>query len=87
METIGFSPDGKSFLMAGRQAQGNWNVALFSENDGKLIASIDVKSRITDHHFTADGSQLFLATTISQPARKDGQWPNYGEIKILTISG
>jgi len=87
METIGFSPDGKSFLMAGRQAQGNWNVALFSEDEGKLIASIDVKSRITGHHFTADGRQLFLASTMGQPARKDGHWPDYGEIKILTISG
>src|SRR3954470_3368973 len=40
METIGFAQDGKSFVMAGRQAQGNWNVALFSESDGKLLASI-----------------------------------------------
>jgi WD40 repeat protein len=85
METIGSSPDGKCFVMAGRQAQGNWNVALFSEAEGKLLASLDVKSRITRHHFTADGKQLFLASTSSQPPRKDGKWPDYGEIKALVI--
>src|SRR6185369_11986979 len=58
----------------------------FSEAEGKLIASLDVKSRITRHHFTADGKQLFLASTSSQPPRKDGKWPDYGEIKALIIS-
>src|ERR1044071_9508793 len=63
METIGFTPDAKAFVMGGRQAQGTWNVALFSESDGKLIASIDVKSRITRHYFASDGKTLFLSAT------------------------
>ncbi len=87
METIGFAPDAKSFVMAGRQAQGNWNVALFSESDGKLLASLDAKSRVTRHHFTSDGKQLFLAAAAGQPQRKDGKWPDYGQIQGLTISG
>jgi WD40 repeat protein len=86
METIGYAPDHKSFLMAGRQAQGNWNAALFSETDGKLLASLDTKSRITRHFFTADGSTLYLGSTISQPARKDGKWPNYGQIHLVKIT-
>lgn len=86
METIGFTPDAKHFLMAGRQAQGNWNVALFSESEGKLIASIDAKSRVTRHHFTVDGKTLFLAAAAGQPQRKDGKWPDYGQIQALTIS-
>jgi len=85
METFGFTPDAKAFLMAGRQAQGTWNVALFSESDGKLIASIDVKSRVTRHHFASDGKTLFLAAVAGQPQRKDGQWPDYGQIQVLTI--
>jgi WD40 repeat protein len=86
METIGFTPDSKYFLMAGRQAQGNWNVALFSESEGKLAASIDVKSRVTRHHFSADGTKLFLAAAAGQPQRKDGQWPDYGHVQMLTIA-
>ena len=87
METIGFAPDGKSFVMAGRQAQGTWNVALFSESDGKLVASLDAKSRVTRHHFTSNGKQLFLAAAVGQPQRKDGQWPDYGQIQVLTLTG
>jgi WD40 repeat protein len=87
MEAIGFAPDGKSFLMAGRQAQGNWNAALFSEPDGKLLASMDTKCRVTRHHFSLDGKQLFLAAAIGQGARKEGKWPDYGQIHVLTISG
>jgi hypothetical protein len=86
METIGYAPDHKSFLMAGRQAQGNWNAALFSATDGKLLASLDTKSRITRHFFSADGSTLFLGSAISQPARKDGKWPNYGQIHVVKIT-
>lgn len=87
MEAIGFTPDGKSFLMAGRQAQGSWNAALFSEADGKIIAQLDTKSRVTRHHFSSDGKQLFLAAATGQGQRKDGKWPDYGAIYIVTITG
>ena len=86
METIGFAPDGNSFLMAGRQAQGTWNVALFSESDGKLLTSVDVKTRVTRHHFSADGRQLFLSAAAGQPQPKDGRWPDYGRIHVLAIT-
>ncbi len=87
METIGFMPDSQSFVMAGRQAQGSWNVALFSNSDGKLMTSIDVKARVTRHLSTQDGKKLFLAGADSQPQRKDGQWPDYGHVHVLTIDG
>ena len=47
METLLYLPEGNAFLMAGRQAQGTWNAALFSAADGKLLASLDTKSRVT----------------------------------------
>ena len=87
MEAIGFTPDDKAFLMAGRQAQGTWNAALFSDADGKLLASLDTKSRVTRHRFTADGRQLFLAAAAGQGARKDGTWPHYGRIHVVKITG
>jgi WD40 repeat protein len=86
METIGFAADGKMFLMGGRQAQGTWTVALFAESDGKLLGSLDTKSRVTGHHFVADGSTVFLGSASSQPARKDGKWPDYGQIHFISIS-
>jgi len=85
MEAVDFSPDGQSFLMAGRQAQGSWNAAIFSAEDGKLLASLDTKSRITRSVFTADGTMLFLGAAVGQGARKDGKWPDYGRIHVVRM--
>lgn len=84
METIAFAPGGE-LLMAGRQAQGTWNAALFAD-DGKLLASLDTKSRITRAVFAPDGQTLYLAAAISQPHRTDGKWPDYGRIHIVSLS-
>jgi hypothetical protein len=87
METLAHSPDGSAFLMAGRQAQGTWNAALFSTTDGKLLASLDTKSRVTRGLFSADGKTLFLAAAIGQPGRdKAGKWPDYGRIHVVPVS-
>ena len=87
METLAHLPDGTAFLMAGKQAQGTWNAALFSTMDGKLIASLDTKSRVTRSVFSADGKTLFLAAAAGQPARdKDGKWPPYGKIHIVPVT-
>ena len=87
METLAHSPDGSAFLMAGRQAQGTWNAALFSTADGKLITSLDTKSRVTRSVFSADGKTLFLAAANGQPGRdKDGNWPDYGRIHVIAVS-
>ena len=86
METLAYSPDGRAFLMAGRQAQGTWNAALFSTADGKLITSLDTKSRVTRSVFSADGKTLFLAAATGQPPReKDGKWPDYGKIHVVAV--
>jgi len=88
METVAFLPGGASFLMAGRQAQGTWNAAIFSTADGKLLASIDTKSRVTHAHIIPDGKTLYLAATHGQGKRdeKTKQWQEYGRIHVVPIS-
>jgi WD40 repeat protein len=83
METLSFAPDG-AFLLAGRQAQGTWNAALFSD-DGKLLAALDTKSRITRAVFAPDGQTLYLAAAISQPHRANGNWADYGRIHVVSV--
>lgn len=86
MESITWMPDGSHFLMAGRQAQGTWNAALFSAHDGSLIHSVDTKNRITQARFSADGKSLVLAAAHSQPHRKNGHWPEWGKVQLLSVS-
>jgi WD40 repeat protein len=84
METL-LPASGDNFLMAGRQAQGTWNAALFA-NDGKLLGSLDTKSRVTRAAFNADGGTLYLAATIGQPHRTSGgTWPDYGRIHVVSV--
>ncbi len=85
METLAHAPDATSFVMAGRQAQGTWNAAVFSAADGALLASLDTKSRITRAHFTADGKTLHLAAATSQGKPKDDKWPDYGKIHVVSV--
>ena len=87
METLAHTVDSTAFLMAGRQAQGTWNAALFSAADGKLLTSLDTKSRVTRSLFSKDGQTLFLAGMTGQPERKkEGKWPDYGRIHLVRIS-
>jgi len=87
METLAHHPDGNSFLMAGRQAQGTWNAAIFSAAEGGLLASLDTKSRVTRALFDVSGSTLFLAAAIGQPKREnDGSWPSYGRVHVVTLT-
>ena len=85
MEAIAWHPDGQHFLMAGRQAQGTWNAALFSAADGSLVHSIDTKKRITHARFTADGNSLILAGANGQPAPKNGVWPPWGRLQVYKV--
>jgi hypothetical protein len=85
METLAWAPDGAHFVMAGRQAQGTWNLALFSAADGSLVTSIDTKQRITQARFTADGQRLVLGGAQSQPGPKDGQWPAWGRVQVYSV--
>lgn len=86
METLAWHPNGKVFLMAGRQAQGTWNAALFSAEDGSLLSSIDTKKRITGARFTADGQSLVIAGATSQPQRKADTWPAWGKLQTYRVS-
>jgi Tol biopolymer transport system component len=85
METVVWAPDGAHFVMAGRQAQGTWNLALFSAADGSLVTSLDTKQRITQARFTADGSRLVLAGALSQQGPKQGQWPDWGRVQVYSV--
>jgi WD40 repeat protein len=85
METLAWAPDGAHFVMAGRQAQGTWNLALFSAADGSLVTSLDTKQRITQARFTADGQRLVLGGAQSQPGPKDGQWPAWGRVQVYSV--
>jgi len=71
--------------MAGRQAQGTWNAALFSAADGSLVHSVDTKKRITHARFTADGQSLIIAGANGQPQRKDGVWPTWGRLQVYRV--
>jgi hypothetical protein len=86
METLAHTPDATAFLMAGRQAQGSWNAAVFNATDGALLTSLDTKSRITRAHFAPNGTSLFLAATSGQPNREKGVWRPYGKVHVVSVS-
>ncbi len=85
METLAWHPDGTHFVMAGRQAQGTWNAAIFSAADGSLVHSVDTKNRITHARFTADGRSLILSGANGQPQRKNGEWPAWGRVQVYHL--
>ena len=87
MESVAWHPEGRHFVMAGRQAQGTWNAALFGAEDGGLVHSIDTKKRITHARFSKDGKSLVLAGANGQPQRKDGAWPAWGRIQVYAVEG
>lgn len=86
MEALAFHPGGKFFLMAGRLVQGQWNLALFEAATGGRRLSLDAKHRITDALFAADGSRLFLAKARAQDRRKNGKWPDYGQVEVYRVT-
>jgi WD40 repeat protein len=85
MESIVWHPDGVHFLMAGKQAQGTWNAALFSGKSGELIQSLDTKKRITHAKFSSDGKTLVLAGAEGQAKRKAGVWPAWGKVQVFAV--
>jgi WD40 repeat protein len=86
METIVWHPDGRHFVMAGRQAQGTWNAAAFDASDGNLVQSLDTKRRITQARFAADGNWLIFSGAAGQSQPKNGQWPSWGSLQIFQVA-
>ena len=86
MESVAWHPDGKHFVMAGRQAQGTWNAAVFAAADGALVHSIDTKKRITHARVSADGGWLLVAGAKGQGPRKDGVWPACGRVQAYRVA-
>lgn len=85
MEALAWRPDGAYFLMAGRQAQGTWNAAIFSASDGDLADSVDTKKRITQAMFTSDGTSVLIGGAHGQPKRKGGQWDSWGRVQLYRL--
>ncbi len=85
MESVAWHPAGKYFVMAGRQAQGTWNAAVFSAEKGELEHSIDTKKRITHARFTANGETLIIAGATGQGQRKAGVWPAWGKVQRYKV--
>ncbi|MCW5558331.1 MAG: hypothetical protein KIT22_10930 [Verrucomicrobiae bacterium] len=85
MESVAWNPEGSHFIMAGRQAQGTWNAAVFSAADGELVHSVDTKRRITHVRFTADGKSLIASGAGGQGQRKDGAWPAWGNLQVFRV--
>lgn len=80
METLAWRPGGTHFLMAGRQAQGTWNTAVFDAESGKLEASTHTGSRVTRGLFSSPDT-LWLSGGTGQPGRdKNGKWGDFGKI-------
>jgi WD40 repeat protein len=82
MESVAWHPSGAHFVMAGRQAQGTWNVAVFSAADGSLVHSVDTKKRVTQARFTADGQSLIVCGATGQGQRKAGLWEPWGRLQV-----
>jgi len=86
MEVVRFHPDHKTFIMAGKLAQGKWNAALFDSNTGNLIHAIDNKMRVTDATWLNNGTQLALCGATSQERKKDGKCSDFGHIKLYDVT-
>ena len=85
MEALRYHPDGKSFVMAGKLAQGKWSAALFDSSTGRLIHAIDTKMRTTGAVWLNGGTQLALSGATSQEKKKDGRCPDFGHIKLYDL--
>lgn len=88
MEALAIHPDGEFFAMGGRLRGGDWNVALFSLNDGTRLATLKTGYRVTTMHFTPDGKNLVVLGTQGQPSkRENGVFPSFGRAETYSISG
>ena len=87
MEALVWHPEGKHFVMAGKQAQGTWNAAIFDSADGNLLTSVDTKKRVTHARFSSNGQWLILAGANGQPQRKNGVWPAWGRLQVYQLDG
>lgn len=85
MESITFHPRGDHFVMAGRLAQGKWNLACFNRATSELECSLDTKMRVTRAVFNPSGNRLYLAGAVSQGKPKDGAWPEFGRVQIYSM--
>jgi WD40 repeat protein len=85
MESVAWQPGGEHFVMAGRQAQGTWNAAVFSAANGELVHSLDTKKRITNAVFSIDGATLVIAGAEGQGKAKKGVWSDWGRIQAYRV--
>jgi len=86
MEAITFHPDGRSFVMAGKLAQGKWSAALFDATTGRMLHAVDTKMRTTGAVWLPGGAHLALCGATSQERKKNGRCPDFGHIKLYDLA-
>jgi WD40 repeat protein len=86
METVRFNGANNLFLMAGRLAQGTWNVALFDTVSGQLIHALNNNMRVCDSVWLKGGSQLALCGATSQVRGANGRYPDFGHIRLYDLT-
>ena len=59
--------------------------ALFSATDGNLLHSLDVKHRITQARYTADGQSVILGLTMGQPSPKTPAPNPWGRLQLYKV--
>ena len=86
MEALAVSPSGETFAMGGRLRGGDWNVAIFDTAKGSRLAFAKTGYRITDVHYSGDGSTLHFVGTQGQPKNpKNGEFPPFGRVEVYSI--
>lgn len=85
METIALHPSGRYFVMGGRIAKGNWNVAFFDAKTGSILHSLSTKTRVTRATFSPAGDRLFLSAAVTQQRPKDGKIPPWGRVHEIEV--
>jgi hypothetical protein len=85
MEVVRYHPDHKTFIMAGRLAQGKWNTALFDSASGNMLHSLDTGMRVMDAAWLNGGAQLALSGATGQERKVNGRCPDFGRIKLFEL--
>ena len=73
--------------MAGKLAQGTWNIALFDSASGGKIHSIDSKIRVTDCVWMPDATTVAFSGATGQGKKTaDGRYPDFGHIQLYKLT-
>lgn len=87
MEALAMHPSGEVFAMGGRLRGGDWNVALFSLQNGNRLATLKTGYRATTLQFTPDGQSMVVMGTHNQSNKiKDGKFSDFGHVEEYSVA-